>query len=49
MAATDLRELTIPDLVRRAARDHGDAEALVDDDGAVRLDFARADFNAAQG
>ena len=32
---------TIPGLVRRAAREFGDREALVDDDGAVRLDFSR--------
>jgi len=33
--------LTIPGLVRRAAREHAEREALVDDDGAVRLDFRR--------
>ncbi|HEY8216088.1 MAG TPA: FadD3 family acyl-CoA ligase [Acidimicrobiia bacterium] len=43
MAASDVSDLSIPGLVRRAARDHGDREALVDDDGAVRLDFRRAE------
>jgi non-ribosomal peptide synthetase component E (peptide arylation enzyme) len=32
-------DLTIPGLVRRAAHDHGDREAVVDEDGATRLDF----------
>jgi acyl-CoA synthetase (AMP-forming)/AMP-acid ligase II len=41
MQALGIRGLTIPGLVRRAAREFGDREALVDDDGAVRLDFAR--------
>jgi acyl-CoA synthetase (AMP-forming)/AMP-acid ligase II len=41
MSASDVAGLTIPGLVRRAARDHGDREALVDDDGALRLDFRR--------
>ena len=41
MADSDVAGLTIPGIVRRAARDHGDREALVDDDGAVRLDFRR--------
>jgi acyl-CoA synthetase (AMP-forming)/AMP-acid ligase II len=41
VAASDVSGLTIPGLVRRAAREHGDREALVDDDGAVRLDFRR--------
>ncbi len=31
--------VSIPGLVRRAAREFGDAEALVDDDGAVRMTF----------
>jgi acyl-CoA synthetase (AMP-forming)/AMP-acid ligase II len=31
--------VSIPGLVRRAARDFGEREALVDDDGAFRLDF----------
>ncbi len=31
--------MSIPGLVRRAAREFGDAEALVDDDGAVRMTF----------
>jgi acyl-CoA synthetase (AMP-forming)/AMP-acid ligase II len=39
MQASGIRGLTIPGLVRRAAREFGDREALVDDDGAVRLDF----------
>ncbi len=41
MQASGIRGLTIPGLVRRAAREFGDREALVDDDGAVRLDFSR--------
>jgi len=36
---SDLAGLTIPGLVRRGAREFGDREALVDEDGAVRLDF----------
>jgi acyl-CoA synthetase (AMP-forming)/AMP-acid ligase II len=31
--------VSIPGLVRRAARDFGEREAIVDDDGALRLDF----------
>ena len=31
--------MSIPGLVRRAARDFGEREAIVDDDGALRLDF----------
>ncbi len=38
---TDLAGLTIPGLVQRAAREFGDREALVDDDGTVRLDYRR--------
>ena len=37
--SSDLAGLTIPGLVRRAAREFGDREALVDGDGEVRLDF----------
>ncbi|MEX2256299.1 MAG: FadD3 family acyl-CoA ligase [Acidimicrobiia bacterium] len=38
---SDLVGLTIPGLVRRAAREFAHREALVDDDGGVRLDFTR--------
>jgi acyl-CoA synthetase (AMP-forming)/AMP-acid ligase II len=41
VSASDVAGLTIPGLVRRAAREHGEREALVDDGGAVRLDFRR--------
>jgi HIP---CoA ligase len=41
--APDVAGLTIPGVVRRAARDHGDGEAIVDDDGAVRLDFRQVE------
>jgi len=41
--ASNVTGLTIPGLVRRAAREHGDREALVDDDGTVRLGFGRLD------
>jgi acyl-CoA synthetase (AMP-forming)/AMP-acid ligase II len=39
--ADDLAGLTIPGLVRRAAHRFGEREAVVDDNGAIRLDFRR--------
>ncbi len=41
--ASDLDGLTIPGLVRRAAREWSDAEALVDPHDGVRLDFAEVE------
>jgi HIP---CoA ligase len=43
MATSGVDGLTIPGLVRRAAREFGEREALVDDGGAVRIDFQRVE------